>query len=82
MAAVVAAAEAAGGIDDGQRHAALAQRLQALLDLVGVVDGFDQRLGAGAAALPVGQRALRIGLDEAHGVSGLQSPPGPARWQA
>ena len=64
-------AEAARGIDDRKRDAVVCQRLQALLDVGGDVDRFDDRLGIGTPALPVGKRALRVGLDQADGVSGL-----------
>ena len=47
------------------------QRLQALLDIGGDIDRLYDRLGIGTPALPVRERALRVGLDQADGVSSL-----------
>ena len=49
-------ADAAGGIDDRQRHAVTIERLQALFDVAGCVDRLDDRLGIGTPALPVRKR--------------------------
>jgi hypothetical protein len=64
-------AGAAGGIDDRQRGAVARQRQQALRDIPGGVDRFDQGVGIGAAVLPVRQGALRVGLDQADRVPDL-----------
>ena len=48
-----------------------ASDLQARLDIAGGVDRLDDRRGIGAAALPVRYGALRIGLDQADIVAGL-----------
>jgi hypothetical protein len=64
-------ADAAGAVDDRQRHAAALDRLQAVFDIVGAVNGLDNGFGDAAAALPIRQRALRVGLDQADCMSGL-----------
>src|ERR1700746_3805806 len=46
-------ADTAGGVDNGQRHAAAVQRLQSLINLARAVDRLDQGLGIDPAALPV-----------------------------
>ena len=63
--------EAARCIDDRERDPVALQRLQPLLDIAGHVDRLDDRLGIGAPALPVREGALRVGLDQADGVSSL-----------
>jgi len=64
-------ADAAGCIDDRQRHAVAVKRLQALFDVAGRVNRLDDRLGIGTPALPVREGALRVGLDQADAVSCL-----------
>ena len=61
---------AAGGIDDRHRDAVARQQSQALFELAGVIDRLDDRRGIAAAALPVRNGALRVGLDQADIVSG------------
>jgi hypothetical protein len=70
-------ADAAGGIDDGQRHAVAREDFQPLLDFA-AAGRLDARFGIDAPPLPVGQRALRVGLDEAHGVAVLHRRDGEA----
>lgn len=64
-------AEAGGGVDDRKLQAAVSQHLQARLDVGGVIDRLDDEIIGGAAALPVRQGALRVGLDQADGEAGL-----------
>jgi hypothetical protein len=64
-------AEAGGGVDDGKLQAALGQHLQARFEIRGIIDRLDDGIGFGAAALPAGQGALRVGLDQADGEAGL-----------
>jgi hypothetical protein len=64
-------AEPASRVDDDNRDAATIERGKSRLDILGIVDRLDQRLGQAAAALPVRQRPLRIGLDQANVVSGV-----------
>ena len=64
-------AEAGRGIDDRELEAAVGQHLQPRLDIGSVIDRLDDDILSGAAALPVGQGALRIGLDQADGEAGL-----------
>ncbi|MGY3645413.1 hypothetical protein ACVWW2_000704 [Bradyrhizobium sp. LM4.3] len=64
-------AEAGRGVDDCELEAAVGQHLQTRLDVGGVIDRLDDEIIGSAAALPVGQSALRVGLDQADGEAGL-----------
>src|SRR5580704_6458012 len=45
--------------------------MQAMLDIGGAIDSFNQRLREAAAALPFRQRTLLVGLDQPDIVTGL-----------
>ncbi|MHC2721185.1 hypothetical protein ACVMGE_003672 [Bradyrhizobium diazoefficiens] len=64
-------AEAGRGVDDRELEAAVGQHVQARRDVGGVIDRLDHEILGGATALPVGQGALRVGLDQADGEAGL-----------
>jgi hypothetical protein len=59
------------GIDDCQRHALPFERGQPLGKVACGIKGFDKGIGIGPPALPIGERALLAGLDQADMVSGL-----------
>ena len=61
---------AAGGVDDRHRSAVLRQRFQPPFQLPRGINRLDDRRGIGAAALPVRNGALRVGLDQAGIMSG------------